>query len=252
MSTTLPLLKYQTVSDRLIFLEGNQGSQSRTKITHVAVLNHTLDKNVKGALCLLLCQGTSEEVFRRVKSFPALLPVVGGLSSELHKRKILVCPGPTTSDENDHVNSLFSLSGDNFKAKLWTCKGDIWHLVVAKQDDLNTDFELRTKKVESSKRRVEVSCEITDSRDPGAAMLLRIIKIDEAWSIKEVSRLRQGKRSHQKHTKFLSTVLVDRCSFRLSCGKRVSIGLRRLSAGCRPEHLAFMPRYRYQIVVKRL
>lgn len=80
MSTTLPLLDYREVSDKLILFNNNE---SHARVTHVAVLNHSLRKYMKGALCLLLRQGESLESFHRVQCLPVLLPHLGELASRL-------------------------------------------------------------------------------------------------------------------------------------------------------------------------
>lgn len=86
----LPLLDYREVSSTLIVFNNNE---SHAGVTHVAVLNYSLSKYMKDALCLLLRRGTSLEHSHRVQCLPVLLPHLGELASKLQKTKMLICPG---------------------------------------------------------------------------------------------------------------------------------------------------------------
>lgn len=111
MSTTLPLLDYRDVSDKLFLFDSKE---SRQGVTHVAVLNHSLNGHMEGALCLLLRREASLEFFHRVLCFPALLPHLGELASKLEKTKILICPGPSNSTQHDRMDTVFCFNSDSF------------------------------------------------------------------------------------------------------------------------------------------
>ncbi|KFY07331.1 hypothetical protein V492_07237 [Pseudogymnoascus sp. VKM F-4246] len=127
MSTTLPLLDYREVSDKLILFNNNE---SHATVTHVAVLNHSLRKYMKGALCLLLRRRASLESFHRVQCLPALLPQLGELASRLHKTKMLICPGPNNLAQHDCVDTIFSVDSDLFVVQEWSAEGSIQHSIL--------------------------------------------------------------------------------------------------------------------------
>jgi hypothetical protein len=249
VSTTLPLLEYREVSEDLILFNTNE---SCTEVSHVAVLNHTLSGHMKGALCLLLRREELSEVFQRIMLCPALLPHLGELTSKLQNTKILVCPRPSSSGQNDIVNTTFCISGDSFLVQAWSAKGGLSHLTLPVQGTPNTDLEIHTSISENSKRSAQVSCRIADFQDPTLKISLQLIKIDETWSIKEVSETKQTKRVSKQRTLFISSVLADRCSIRLSDGKRLSVALRRLPAASRARADNFASQHRYQVVVRHL
>ncbi|KAF2807125.1 uncharacterized protein BDZ99DRAFT_522757 [Mytilinidion resinicola] len=252
ISTTLPLLDYQAVSDKLKFFTENE---SHTGVTHVAVLNHALNKHMKGALCLLLRRGPSLEVFHRIKAFPAFLPHLGDLASAVQKTKILICPGPGALGQNSLVSTIFSVE-ESFLVRAWSATGGAQNSILPVPGRQNTDFEIetdiQTSKSEISKRAAHISCVIVDPHDSSLVVSVRLIWIDKTWSIREVFETKEGKRPRKQRALFLSTVLADRCSVRLSSGTRISVGLRRLPAACRARSDDTVSRYRYQIIVRRL
>lgn len=71
VSTTLELLDYEAVSDKLIFFEDRRESP----VSHVAVLSHTMDNHWNGALCLLLYSPLKWE--EAVRLTPCFYPVCG-------------------------------------------------------------------------------------------------------------------------------------------------------------------------------
>jgi hypothetical protein len=51
MSTVLLLLEYRDISKMLAYLDDDK---PRARMTHIAILNHTLDKYMQGTLCIPL------------------------------------------------------------------------------------------------------------------------------------------------------------------------------------------------------
>jgi hypothetical protein len=248
MSTTLPLLNYRDVSKKLIFFNNNE---SHARVTHVAVLNYTLSKYMKGALCLLLRRGASLEAFHRVQCFPALLPHLGELASRLQKTKILICPGANNSTQLDRVDTTFSVKSDSFTVREWSAKGSIQHS-ISPVNGKTTELKVQMSEPGNSKRSAQVSCQIEDSQNPTLKISLQLIRINKTWSIREVAEVKEGIRSRKQHAPFRSSHLADRCSLSLSGGKRLSVGLRRLPAVCRARSGDSVSQYRYQIVVRYL
>jgi hypothetical protein len=246
MSTTLPLLDYQDVSNKLLLFNHNE---SHAGVTHVAVLNHSLSKNIKGALCLLLSRGAGIEVFTRVQRFPVLLPHLGELASRLQKTKILICPCASNSTQHDRVDTTFSVNSDSFFVQEWSAIGSIKHSILP-VNGKTTELEVQTSESGNSKRSAQVSCQIAASQNPTLKISLQLIRINKAWSIKEVAEMKKSIRPRIQHKLFRSSYLADRCSLSLSGGKRLSLGLRRLSAVCRARSGTSVSQYRYQIVVR--
>lgn len=249
MSTTLPLLKYEEVSSQLVFLDN---MSYRPWATHVAVLNHTLKKNPGGALCLLLCQDGSGEVFRRDKYSLGLLPTIEKLAPKIQKRGVVICPGPSSKSEMGSFKSRFAVGGD-FLEQDWACTGQDFHKgQVFVEGNFKPYFEIWTARNLRSSLPVspaEVACQAGDPRDASVAVLLQLINFGDDWSIKEIFELFPSKGSWGRRSLYLSSVVVDRCSIQLTSGKRLSVGLRRLPAGCRPAFPVSVW-YSYQIVLK--
>jgi hypothetical protein len=249
MSTTLPLLEYQEVSGKLTYLNNNN---SPTGVTHVAVLNHTLGNNMKGALCLLLRRvWPNREVFRRTQLFPAFLSHYEEFTSKLRMTKILLCPGPINPNQNSRIETIFCVRGDSFFAEEWSMKGGIYHSILPAQERQN-DFKIQSNNSSNSKRQAQVSCHISNLEDSNLRLLLHLVRIDEIWSIKEVSELERSKRPRRQHAdnRFISDILTDRCSLPLSGGKILSVSLRRLPALSRGRSDDFISQIRYQIAIK--
>ncbi|KAF4625580.1 hypothetical protein G7Y89_g12587 [Cudoniella acicularis] len=121
ISATISLIDDRDVSNRLMFLNDDE---SRTEISHVAILNHTLIDHIEGALCLLLFQPPDSEgvAFHRTRSFLALLPCVKEFTSRLQKQRILICPDPSSSDRNQRIDITFALDDDQFLAWSWSAR----------------------------------------------------------------------------------------------------------------------------------
>ena len=245
VSTTLSLLEYRYVSDKLLFLNKND---SHAKFTHVAVLNHSLDQYIKGALCLLLRRG-GRESFHRVQSAPALLPNVIELDSRLEQTKILVYPGTNASRPYHNVDITFSLKSDSFFVQSWSVEGTIQDLNLS-VDGETTELNIRTNETKNAMHSAQVSCQITASQNLTMRISVQLIVVNEIWSIKEVAEIREGIPPREKHPPFRSSHLADRCTLPLSDGKRLSVGLRRLSAACRAQSDNAALQYSYQIVAR--
>jgi hypothetical protein len=247
MSTTLPLLDYRDVFDKLVFFD----NESHDWITHVAVLNYTLRPAEKGALCLLLRQGASPEAFHRLHCFPALLPNLGELVSRLQRTKVLICPGTSNLTQYDCMDTTFSVDGDSFLVQEWSVTGSTRYTIMPVNGKA-TELQVQTIRSENSKRSAQISCHIVDAQNSSLRISLQLIRIDTAWSIKEVAEIKGARHRSKKHTGFRSSHLTDRCALPLSGGKRISVALRRLPGACRTQNDNSVSQYRYQIIVKYL
>ncbi|KAF2492952.1 HET-domain-containing protein [Lophium mytilinum] len=212
ISTTLLLLDYHVVADKLKFFDEHD-RQSLVRVTHVVVLNHALEKYENGALCLLLRRGPSLEAFRRIKAFPAYLPHLGDFASVMQKTKILICPGPGTLGQNNCANTIFSVA-DSFLVQTWSAKGGITHSILPVPGQQNTDFEVqtdvRTRNYKNPNLAAAVSCLIVDPSDSSSVFSVRLICTDKTWSIREVSETKEGKRPRKKRVVLPSTGFADR------------------------------------------
>jgi hypothetical protein len=254
MSVPLYVLDYADISSKLIFFDSNE---DHTGVSHVAVLNYTTQFHSGGAFCLLLYRPLDSRVpcFYRPSYLPALLPNIGEFISRIQKTKILV-PGPVLADENQKVDTTFSVSADSYCIRGWSAKCVDSRAVLRIQESSDTEFENTEFKVRTSdkkwKNHPEVSCRIASSQslDESPQILVQLEKIVEIckWSIKEVSEVRLRRRQ-DKHRIFLAKTPSDRCIIYLSDGKKLSIGLRRSAAANFPPDAGFISQ-RYQIFIR--
>ena len=249
MSTMLPLLAYEKVSSKLEFLEKDP---SPIMATHVAVLNHTLEKYPEGALCLILYRWPKVDACDRLRVLPAVLPYLGDLASELQQTKLLVCPGPATTKSHNRTDVEFCVDNDLFHVEKWDSGACVHPSVQAGQ---NSGYIIRIQGPSDLDRAIQVIFWITSFQDPQLLFTIRVMRIRDIWSIKEISeRKRASKRmrgaQEPSKTLFLSKVIADRCSIRLKDGKVLSVKLRRLFSSARaPGGEDFVVKSRYQISV---
>ncbi|KAH7551323.1 hypothetical protein BM1_09639 [Bipolaris maydis] len=245
VSTILPILAYREISSKLEFLDG---ATPRVSVTHVAVLNHTLKKYPQGALCLLLQRRSDLDSSLRLQALPVILPDLGDFVSRLQKTKLLICPGPGKLTYQDPIDAVFSIHSDLFHVEAWDVKGSKSHSLVSAQTGQNSEFKIRTVKHDLPEKPVQISCGIVCSQDSELLLTIRLIQMNEIWSIKEITERRKYSRERNLHTLFLSTVLADRCAIHFPDGKILSVKLRRLPGSARtPE--GFVVRNCYQISI---
>lgn len=245
MSTTLPLLTYQEVSDQLMFL----GDVPRPKvITHVAVLNHTLRRYATGALCLLLRRGEGLEAFLRIQGYPAVLARLGPLEYKLQKTKLLICPGPSNITQLCIVGTTFSVKSKTFTIQEWSSKNCTTHRVESVDGDL-TELKVYFRETRNATQSPQISCQIVAL---ALKFSVKLIMIENIWSINEVAAMGDTTLPHKSTVLFHSSHVVDRCSVSLSSGAKFSVGLRRLPAACRAFQDRIVREYKYQIVVESL
>jgi hypothetical protein len=256
MSAPLSVLDYADISSKLIFFDGNE---DRTGVSHVAVLNHTIQDHVEGAFCLLLYRPLDSRAasFYRLSYFPALLPNIGEFTSRMRKKKILI-PGPVLGHEIQKVDTIFSVSGDSYHVRAWNAKCVDNRAVLRIQESSDTElknaeFKVRTRD-KDSKGHAEVSCRIADgqSLDECPQILVQLEKIVEIcrWSIKEVSEVKFRRRQHKQRILFLPKAPSDRCTICLSDGKQLYVGLRRSAAADYPRDAGSIRQQRYQIFIR--
>jgi hypothetical protein len=253
MSVKPQLIDYRHVSDILVALGEDQ---PHTGVSHIAVLNYTLEDHAKGALCLLLFRPLNTEgvAFHRIKSCPAIIPRIQDFTTKLQKQKILVCPGPSFFNRDQPVDVTFALGSDPFLVQAWSAKCVNQYSAVQVQESPNTEFRIQTTRVGNAVRLAEISSRAAFSQNHTLQISLRLIQFDETWSIKEVSEVKSRKRQRKQCTRFLSSTICDRCTISLSDGKRVSVGLRRLAASRRSQRddTISISQIRCQIVLKLL
>jgi hypothetical protein len=163
MSTTLPLLDYQGVSDKLVFFNNNE---SRATATHVAILNHSIQKYINGAFCLLLRRTKHKDVFQRLNCFPAILPSLVNHKSKIEKTKILLCAGPRNAEQNGVVLTTFIIAGNLFVAQKWSSAGRSDRSIISVSGQTDTSFTIRTNlPLRVLKQSAQISCQIMDSEN---------------------------------------------------------------------------------------
>jgi hypothetical protein len=255
VSAPLSVLDYADISSKLIFFDDNE---EHTGVSHVAILNYTTQDHPGGAFCLLLYRPLDSRVpcFFRLSYLPALLPSVGEFASRMQKIKILV-PGPVLGDENQKVDTTFSVSGDSYYVREWNAKFVDSREVLRIQESSETEFKNTEFKVRTSEKKwkncAEISCWVASSQslNEHPQILIQLEKIVEIckWSIKEVSEVKLHRRQ-RKHRLFLPSTPSDRCIICLSDGKKLSIGLRRSAAANPPPNAGFVNQQRYQLFIR--
>jgi hypothetical protein len=247
MSTVLPLLAYRDVSSKLQSLNGDR---VRTQASHVAVLNHTLGDYPRGALCLLLRKDPGLDVCLRLQAVPVLLPHFEDLESRLQRTMLLVCPGPRCSNSNRRiVNALFSVESDSFYTENWNAKGTPNNPIRPVQQGQN--FEIQTTEKEDSNRLVQVSCRVVAAQGPELRLTVKLVRVDQIWSIREVFERKKGTRERKLRTLFATDSLSDCCTVRMQGRTRVlSVRLRRLPGCVRTSQEDNVSKVRYQILIR--
>ncbi|KAF1838199.1 hypothetical protein BDW02DRAFT_576504 [Decorospora gaudefroyi] len=152
MSTALPLLAYRDVRSKLAFLDKDT---QPARLTHVAVLNHTLEKYPQGAFCLLLRRKAELDACQRLQVLPAILPQLGDFASRLQKTKLLICPGPSNGESDDRVDVVFSVDSDLFHVESWDAEGSDSHSILSAQSGRCSDFKMQLRNPENSQRSVQ-------------------------------------------------------------------------------------------------
>ena len=246
MSTVLPLLHYRDVSSKLEYFGEDK---PRVRVTHVAVLNHTIERYPKGAFCLLLRRQYELDACLRLPAVAAILPHLGDLVFRFEKTKLLICPGPSCLQRNERIATMFSFKSDYFHVKTWNAKGTISDFIPSAQAEDNSEFEIQTSKSESAKSSVQMSCHRVDPQDLTLTLTVQLIRMNETWSIKEVVVRKPGSRERNVRTRFWSSILADRCLFQLPDGKDLSVKLRRLPGSARGQGEDHVSKIRYQISI---
>ncbi|KAJ2994489.1 hypothetical protein NUW58_g1544 [Xylaria curta] len=252
-STTLQLLDYDIVADKLIFLEKNSRP---IPPTHIAVLNHTLEDYQSGALCLLLYQQRKSDendvAFVRLQSYPVILPRIKEFATKMRSKRILVVPAhkDLISRVLRSVAASFKFTSESFVVQNWRSKYVLHQREVRIEGCANADLIVQTEGSRLRKQPSEVSCRIIDAVEQATQINIQLVLIGKDWSIKEVYELKSRRRDRIQHRPFYSQVLCDRCSIATSDGLRWSIALRRLpSSRLEPNDEKLI---RYQIVISRL
>ena len=244
MSTVLPLLKYRDISNNLEYFDNEK---PRARVTHVAVLNHTLDRYRQGALCLFLRRWPRLDGCIRLRASPAVLPNLRHLVSRLEKTKLLICPSRINPESNNRID-MFIFESDLFHVEKWNATGT--HSILSAQAGQNSGFEIQTRETKSAKPPVRILCRIASSQGPSLMLSVQLIRMDGIWLIKEVFERKKGSKERKRRTLFLSSIPTDRCSFRLLDGKGLLAEVRRLPGSARAHQEGSVLKFRYRISVE--
>jgi hypothetical protein len=232
VSTELSLLDYSDIRNTgmLGYLPNNIPQIRETRVTHVAVLNCTLETQPTISLCLLLHQLPEWDKCIRLSAYPALWR---GYHSPFRcqKTKLLFCPDPTF--RGSFIANNFSFESNSFRVDRWDfIPGSSAILSAEARQD--SSFEIQTWKFGFSRKSVEIFCQTVGSHDPSLLLSVCITQMpDEMWSIKDVCERKQG--SWQQI--FVPSVLTDRCSIQLPDGEELIVQLRRLPSTARARQV---------------
>lgn len=246
MSTVLPLLPFQDVVEKLKYLNDDKSS---LRATHVAVLNHTTGECPRGALCLLLRQGYEGNAYIRLQAFPAILPDLRGLVPSFQPTKLLICPGREYPQDCDQVDISFSVQSDSFNVEAWDAPRNTSCIVSSTAMGQQEWFQIRIGRPRNPgalPQSHEVLCRLSSFPEVGLLLYVRLCRLHNVWSIKEVYQPNQGTRQRKRRTLFSSAVLADRCSIHLQDGRQLYVKLRRLPGSARTPQEATSD-IRYQI-----
>ncbi|KAH7092508.1 heterokaryon incompatibility protein-domain-containing protein [Paraphoma chrysanthemicola] len=247
MSTVLPLLAYRDVSCKLEFFDKET---PRFRVTHVAVLNHTLEKYPRGAFCLLLRRQPELDACLSLQVLPAVLPDLGDLESRIQKTKLLICPGPCDLESENRMETVFTVASDLFHIEARGAKGTNSRTLLSAQTGQNPEFKVQIRKSDTSKSLVQVTCHVSGSQNPKLLLTIRLFRMHGLWSVKEIVETKKGKKERKLRRLFISTILADRCAFQLQDGEMLSVKLRRLPSSARTPG-GYVVRNRYQILIDR-
>lgn len=251
VSTTLQLLEFSDVVGQLVSLEA--GFYFPFPPSHIAVLNHTLEDQRSGALCLPLDlrreSDGSSTAFVRPSSYPVILPRVDEFATKMYSERVLVASAPDEpGSQTTSVLTNFTFTSELFVVEYWRSKNKYDKQEVKNERQTNADSNFEA--VSILWHQPEVSCCITDAVEHAKQIEIRLgITIGMNWHIRRVDELSSRRTPGTQHTLFSGQILCDRCSVVTSDGLRWSIALRRLP-GSRLEHSDVM-RPRYQIRVSR-
>jgi hypothetical protein len=252
MSATLPLLAYRDVSSKLKFFENGT---PYGPISHVAVLNHTLAKYKKGALCLLLHRDPKldRDACRRLQVLPAILPHLGDLISQLQRTRLLICPGTSKFENESYTDITFFVKSESFRVKLWDSKGGDNHSSIPSAlSGQPSGFKVHPERFKIHKRSPQISCEVSDTQDPETLLTIELVRMHGIWSIKRILERPKNTSRRKKRTLCVSNILIDRCSCKLSNGQRLSVKLRRMPGSARGGEVGVNPQIRHEILVDYL
>ena len=250
MSTVLPLLEYRDISHRL---QHYNNKKPRTRVSHVAVLNHTLDDYPGGAMCLLLQHQPERDgdACHRLRDFPAILPEIGDLVSKLRKTTLLVCP-KKTPERVKCIDTVFVFRSESYRIEAWNNKcGAVSHLIHIGQPESVPGLPTKSSNVKITCGTKRVVCRVAGSRDPTQLISVKLVLSRvKTWSITEVYKRRLGSREQKEDLVFSSTAMADRCSVRLPDGRRLFVKLRRLPGSARAHHTDKGLQIRYELSVE--
>jgi hypothetical protein len=249
-STVLPLLVYEDVAAQLEYFDHHR-PRARVRVTHIAVLNFTLEKYPDGALCLLLRSDDRIEEKDRIRALPAILPELRHLESHLQKTRILFRPMPSYPNNDENMETVFSFDNAQFRTSDWGAKWSISHSVLPSVEAQHSEFKVITRKRGKQARSVQLSCNISDLENRNSFLTLRLTRMKEAWSINQVVESEQSSGNSQALTRtlFKTVAMADRCSCTVENGEIVSIKLRRLPGSARTRGESAVAKYRYHISV---
>jgi Heterokaryon incompatibility protein (HET) len=244
MSASFLIIDFGVVSKSLRTISDMRASPTYTnkQVSHVAVLNHTLDGQHQGALCLLLTRRPDEKGvgFQRTRLLPAFLPKVDEFISKLERRKILICPGPDPSSHRQFVQVTFALESTLFEVLTWDAKHVIHQSTV--QIPEKREFQIRHSASTNYRSPAEIVCKIGSMVQNNSYISLRLTRFGRNWSIKDAYENRRKQ--------FSTSTFSDRCSIVLSNGMILSVAVRRKAAFSRGRHAGDMSQLRYQIIVR--
>jgi hypothetical protein len=142
----------------------------------------------------------------------------------------------------------FSFAPSDFRDLKWSAKR------VDEQEirDGNTTVTI-TRTWYCSSEPSKVSLKARTPQNPGQRISLRLVRIGEIWSMKEVFGITGGTtafmQSSLRRKLFSSPKLCDRCSIPLTDGRKLTVAIRRLAAPVRTSVDRNTRYERYQIVM---
>jgi hypothetical protein len=251
MSTVLPLLAYSDISNiEDIEYFGKRKPQSR--VTHVAVLNYTIEKYPYGALGILLCERPGLATWIRLPVPPVVFPMLGVLTGIVQNTKLLISSGPLYKPSNGTIITDFSVESKSFHIRTWDSEWDNGHMTLATKERHGPLFRIHTSH-DSTDAPVRISCFIVCSKDPLLMFTVQLTRMNRVWSIEEVLAPKDDSTDGEGKpcSLFHASTLADRCLVQLPDGKELSVKLIRLPSAARGYFMfTIKAQYAYAISVE--
>lgn len=198
------------------------------KATHIAMLNHTLQQNQDGALCLLIRRSAdSQDNAVRLNDHPILIPRWRALISDAHRTEVLFALELRPKIERSAYDMHFVLNSQTFCAYAWECSGSAG-LSTKNLNVLNSSCHIQGPK--DQEPPLHILCFLYAISNDTTKLLVGLVMVRGTWMIKDVATPSGNGRRRGQKLFIGNSRPVDRCVVAISKQESVLVSVRRLSA----------------------